>query len=139
MTTKNILMASMFLSSLHICADDGKAMVLKSTNEATQSYAVSNISSVKYEDGVMILTLKNGNVQKLNVEDIKSMTFDSVATAIETLNADGGAIAFSVYDESGKEVASGMTGEDGKVDMPVNLRGVYVIKVGNVTKKIVVK
>ena len=138
MTVKNLIMASLLLTSSHAYADGGKAMVLKSTNEATQSYAVTNISSVKYENGKMLLTLKNGSVQMFSVSDIKSMTFASVATAIESM-ANGEAKSFTIYDESGSLIVSGVTDDEGKFDMPINLRGVYLIKVGNVAKKVVVK
>ena len=45
---------------------------------------------------------------------------------------------YTVYDISGKTVASGISSVDGK-DIPVACSGIYIVKVNNIVKKVIVK
>ncbi|MBR6198398.1 MAG: hypothetical protein IKQ72_12465 [Bacteroidaceae bacterium] len=127
------------MSHLYIYADGDKSMTITSTNHTDAEYSVTSISSVKYENGKMIIALKNGSVQSFNVADIKSMIFGSITSAIESMTSNDSSVPYTIFDDSGKVVASGMTNENGKVDTPANMKGVFVIKVGDKCKKVIIK
>lgn len=139
MNKTGILLASLLMSHLYLYADDGKSMTITSTNHTDAEYSVTSISSVKYENGKMIVAFKNGSVQSFNVADIKSMIFGSISSAIESMTSNDSSVPYTIFDDSGKVVASGMTNENGKVDTPANMKGVFVIKVGDKCKKVIIK
>ena len=139
MNKTGILLASLLMSHLYIYADGDKSMTITSTNHTDAEYSVTSISSVKYENGKMIIALKNGSVQSFDVADIKSMIFGSITSAIESMTGNDSSVPYTIFDDSGKVVASGMTNENGKVDTPANMKGVFVIKVGDKCKKVIIK
>lgn len=138
MTAKLLIVASLLLLSIKSQAQEAKALVMKSADEVEQNFVTNNIRSISYEGEQMIITLRNDEKYAFAINEVKSMTFSSVVTAIESIIQGSGAVPFSIFDINGTKILSGMTDSYGKIDAKINLGGVYVIKVGEKTQKIVV-
>lgn len=138
MTVKTLTMTSLFLLSIDSNAQEAKAMVMKSTDEVEHSFVTNNIRSIRYEGEQMIITHKNDQEYLFRIDEIKSITFTSVVTAIESISKGTGNLPFSIFDINGTKILSGTTDSNGKIDTKINLSGVYLIKVGDKTQKIII-
>ncbi len=113
-------------------------MVMKSTDEVEHSFVTNNIRSIQYEGEQMIITHKNDQKYQFRIDEIKSITFTSVVTAIESISQGSASLPFSIFDINGTKIVSGMTDNNGKINTKINLNGVYIIKVGDKTQKIII-
>lgn len=138
MTIKSLIMTPLLLLSIDSNAQEAKAMVMKSTDDVEHNFVTNNILSIRYEGEQMIITHKNNETFSFNINEIKSITFTSVTTAIESTCGDAGTMPYSIFDISGTKILSGTTDCNGKINTQINLNGVYIIKVGDKTKNIII-
>ncbi len=114
-------------------------MSLTQNDQSTQQYAVSDIDSISYSDGTMYITLQSGEKVGVQVAQVKVITFDGLSTAIQSLSEQKAGIHFTVYDINGTLLYEGVTETDGNVTLPTELTGVCVVRVGNESRKVVIK
>lgn len=114
-------------------------MSLTQNDQSTQQYAVSDIASISYADGTMNITLLSGEQVAVPVAQVKEITFTGLSTAIQSLSQQKAGIHFAVYDINGTLLYEGVTETDGNVTLPTELTGVCVVRVGNKSRKVVIK
>lgn len=122
-----------------IMADDKPGMVVKTTT-GENSISIDNISSIRYGEGTMIITLKSGGQETFNLAEVEKMTFTSLPTAIKRIAAElTGVQQFVVADTTGKVILRGTTDANGNVtDMP-QLKGIYIITVAGRSNKVILR
>lgn len=110
-----------------------------SQNDAESKIELSGILSIKYTDTDMVVSMKDGTQSSFPLDEIVMIEFGRMASAIRTLLADEcGDGSYAIIDLQGKVVAKGNVNANGTVALPV-AKGVYMLSVGNKTKKILVK
>lgn len=122
---KEILASLAMMFATHCVADNVPALKIK-TAQVESSMQLSDIDKVQYTETEMIVKMKDGEMKTFVMDEIMSMAFDNVeiSTAINAADskAEGKAILFDL---------KGLPVKD------ANKKGVYIIKVGKETKKIV--
>ena len=117
-------------------ADNTPAMLITKTDSTQVAIEIATLRSIKFSDGMMVVTAQTGTQQTVNLDDIAVITFGSMTTAVETLVPQGSTEHLMITDLAGRVVyegtAQGFAQHDG-------LRGVYVVKVGTRSYKVAVK
>jgi hypothetical protein len=138
------------LCSLTALADDYQYLTV-SSDGGQNSYTVSNIQKITFDATNMVLHLSDGTTQQLPLAGLQKMFFSSegsgiaVGTMQSKMQFNGGMLRaemadgerLTVYNMKGVEVFS--ANESGTYDLTTLTRGVYIVKVGNATKKVVNK
>ena len=132
-------------------ADDYQYLTV-AEGDAETSFTVSSIQKITFDATNMILHMKDGTTQNLPLSDLHKMFFTESATDIATLGNTKSKIQFAggmlradmapgekltVYSMKGEQVFS--ANKSGSYDLSSLVKGVYIIRVGNVTKKVVNK
>lgn len=124
--------------AVSVYADD--VPTLKVTTDAADEHLVlSSIKSIKYSGTDMIVFFKDDTQKIFNVNDIKVMAFDSIdeqLAAIRTLNASEGPCV--ITDINGRLVWSSEQGVNA-YEVLKGRSGMYIIKVGNESRKVIIK
>lgn len=118
-------------------ADEAPVLCLKTLSHE-QQLAVSSIVRIRYELPNMIVELNEGEPIVLPVSEVLSISFSSLHSAIQQLCA-GSNVSFQVCDLSGKMLIEGTTDEQGRVNLPSMGAGVFTVKVGSVSQKILIR
>lgn len=121
----------------HVKADESPVLCLKTLSHQ-QQLAVSSITRIRYELPNMIVELNEGDPIVLPVSEVVSISFSSLPSAIQKLCA-GPHVSFHVYDISGKMLVEGTTDDNGQIHLPSMGSGVFIVKVGAVSQKILVR
>lgn len=121
----------------HVKADETSVLCLKTLSQQ-QQLAVNRIVRIRYDLPNMIVELSEGDPIVLPVSEVVSISFSSLPSAIQKLCA-GAHVPFHVYDISGKKLIEGTTDDNGRVNLPSVGTGVYTVKVGTVSQKILVR
>lgn len=126
-----MLLAFVLLVSIGLNAQN---LVVTLTNSNIETFAVSDIQSIKFDQGAMILNELDGTVNNWNVDDIDNYEFDGVANINETITITtdelnvypnpssdqvhinytsnrSGAITIAVYDMNGRMIEELFSGE----------------------------
>lgn len=127
-----LILSSLFTSAL---ADDVSSLIITKTDGQQTGVALTSIRSIKFSDDQMIINT-NGSTMCVAVSDITSVTFGSLATAIQTVAGSEGTTSVLVTDLDGKIVYQGTSMNE---NIPAGLKGVYVITTGGVSKKVTIK
>ncbi len=121
-----------------------------STQDSETSYELSQISKITFSEANMILTLSNGTTQELPLAQLQKMFFSDDASSIASMGSakskvtmNGGTVYIDVadgervtiYNIGGTELLS-TTSTMSTSSLP---RGVYIIRMGNETKKLLNK
>lgn len=151
MTTLRILTASLLLAiSSAIMADDYQYLTVTQANGET-SFAVSDIRKITFDATNMVLHLSDDTTQSLPLAGLSKMFFSDGQTAIGTIEtqskmhfADGTlratvapGEAIALYNMRGEQVFS--ANHSGTYSLAALTKGVYIVKVGSETKKVVNK
>jgi len=144
----------MLLAISSAAAADNYAYLTISQTEGDADYAVSNISKITFDTQNMMVHLTDGSEAKLPLAGLSKMFFSNSSTGIATLtapaqislrsgvlrvNAPQGSIV-TVYDMGGKAVRTvTATRAETEVNLSGVQKGVYIVKVGSETKKIMNK
>lgn len=132
-----ILWIIVFLSGA-MSATAQETMTLSTINDETKQWSVSNIAHIKYLQGAMVITFVNGDCLSLPISEVKSVTFNGLTAALQSICEGQSYVRYEVYDLKGQLVQSGQADAEGQVTLGENLKGVYIIKVGKTTRKVVV-
>lgn len=113
-------------------ADDVPALkISKSGGES--AVALSELLSIKYTDSDMVVNMKDGTKQVFALDDIIVMELGQTPTAISSIFSDYGKDAvYTITDVNGKIIAKGSLDSS----LP---KGIYIISVGDKSKKLLVK
>ena len=144
------LIATLLIAAGTTVAADNFQYLTVSTQDSETSFELSQISKITFSETNMILTLSNGNTQELPLAQLQKMFFTDNASAISTtgtskskVTMNGGTVYIDVadgervtiYNIGGTEVLS-TTFTMSTSALP---KGVYIIRMGNETKKILNK
>lgn len=132
------LTTMLLLLSISTYAESSRGMITKTNDEVAHKMVISNISSISYNGELMVISHKDGNEYTFNINEVESITFNSVETAIRSIYQNKGEEPFSIFDINGKEILSGITDAEGKINYKLDLRGVYVVKTGDSSKKVII-
>ena len=111
-------------------------MTVNARNQQAQQLAVDEIVSIRYSDGNMIVTLKEGNTVTWPLTDVEIVTFSSMTAAINTLSEGQGTVPYAIYSLDGRLLERGATDDADKVANRISEPGNYVINVNGVFRKI---
>lgn len=124
---------------LCIGANAEDVLLIHDYSNDSQRIAVSEVTSIRYEQGQMIIALNNGEEVAVSIEEVKSITFESLSSAIQNLSSKQANVAFRVYDLKGNLLQEGVTDADGKTALADDLHGIFVVQVGKQGRKIVIE
>lgn len=124
---------------LCIGANAEDVLLIHDYSNDSQRIAVSEVTSIRYEQGQMIIALNNGEEVTMPIQEVKSITFESLSSAIQHLSAKQANVAFRVYDLKGNLLQEGVTDADGKTTLADDLHGIFVVQVGKQGRKIVIE
>ena len=139
------------IGCVSVQADDYQYLtVSKTTGEV--SFEVSNISKITFDANSMVLHLQNGTTQSMPLAELSRMFFAAGPSAISTVSTTQSKIQFSdgmlratvapgerltLYNMKGEQVFS--ASESGLYDLQSLVKGVYIVKIGKETRKVVNK
>lgn len=113
--------------SLTALADDYTLYV--ETAAGSSAYAYDDLQRITFKDGQMVIETKSGESTSVGIATISRVYFDNVATGVEKVEPTVVTADKEVYDLSGRRVS---------VDTELS-KGIYVVKEGGKTRKIVKK
>ena len=113
--------------SLTALADDYTLYV--ETAAGSSAYAYDDLQRITFKDGQMVIETKSGESTSVGIATISRVYFDNVATGVEKVEPTIVTADKEVYDLSGRRVSV-------NTELP---KGIYVVKEGGKTRKIVKK
>lgn len=135
---KELITGIAALCSLSIFADDvTPGITVSKTDGSSTSIALSELQSIKFGEGSMVMNMRDNSQQCFAIGEIAIITFEDVATAINTLtrgNATNGNIC--IADISGRTVYNGIAADAEHVRLPA---GIYVITTNGKIHKVMIK
>ena len=138
MKKKSLLgLAAWTMCAVGVQADD--VMLLHTYNNETQRIVVDNIANIRHSQGQVIISLHEGDEVTLPIQEVKSITFQSLSTAIEQLSSSQANVPFRIYNLKGELLQEGTTDAEGKVSLTDELHGVFVVKILNTSKILNIK
>ena len=146
-----IASALMALTCTSASADDYKYLTVDQ-NSGEVSFEVSNITKITFDATNMVLHLADGKTQQLPLAGPSRMFFAATSSGIAEVDATKSKIQFSdgmlratvapgenltLYNMKGEQVFS--SSETGTFDLKTLTKGVYIVKVGKETRKVINK
>jgi len=131
-----LLFAAIAHISVCAIADELPGMVIQTNDGKSTSVDITSIRSIKYKDGVMLINKKDNNLQSVNVDDVSSITFGSITTAIESINGDKADSPIIVSDLTGKVVYKGTSKDASSLNLQ---KGTYIISSEGQKRKVFIK
>ena len=136
-----------------VMADDFAYLTIAQTDSQTD-FALSNISKITFDTQNMVLHLSDGQEAKLPLSGLSKMFFSNNSSGIATVSktstitikdgmlrvtAPKGSV-ISVFDTSGKALRStNARNTETEISLSGMQKGVYIVKVGSETKKVLNK
>jgi predicted polyphosphate/ATP-dependent NAD kinase len=153
MKTFRTLIAALLLAtgSITALADDYQYLTISGSG-SENSFSVSKIQKITFEASNMVLVMTDGTEQRLPLAGLEKMFFATSPSGIATVSTTQSKMQFSngvlratvaagetiaVYNMKGEKVFS--ANESGSYDLSNLQRGVYIVKVGSETRKVVNK
>jgi hypothetical protein len=152
MNTLRTLVASLLLvlGATAALADDYQYLTI-SQNDGETSYTVSSIRKITFDATNMVLHLSDGSEQSLPLADLSKMFFSKDGSGVSLtpmqskMHFSGGVLRtniaagehVAIYNMKGEKVFS--ANESGTFDLTTLTKGVYIVKVGTETRKVVNK
>ena len=138
-----------------VMADDFAYLTIDELGNET-SFAVSEIRKITFDDTDMVLLLNDGTTHRLPLQGLNKMFFSEngqsailpVLTSQSQIRLSGGVVhvqaergtVVTLYNMNGQAVqAVTSTGGDTQLNVSHMRKGVYIVKVGNQTRKIMNK
>ncbi len=136
---KKSLLFFAFALSASAYADDVPGMKVN-TNDEEAEIAIENIRTITYMDDKMVVNLTDGTARTFSIDEVKYITFADITTAIRGLAKDAGKNAkYQIADLNGRIVMRGKV-SDGKLDAKrQELKGIYVVTVGDKSQTVIFK
>lgn len=120
-----------------VSADETSVLCLKTISQQ-QQLAVNSIVRIRYDLPDMIVELNEGDPIVSPISEVVSISFSSLPSAIQKLCAEPH-VSFQICDISGKMLVEGTTDDNGQIHLPSMGSGVFIVKVGAVSQKILVR
>jgi len=133
-------------------ADDYAYLNIAQSDGGETQFTVSQISKITFDAAHMNVALADGTMQQLPLAGLSKMFFSATPTGIatatlqpSTIRTDGGVLHVSapqgtvvtLYNMSGQAVHTiTAQGDDTQINVSGLTKGVYIVKVGLLTKKI---
>lgn len=133
-----IIIALVAMMAVSAYADDVPTLKV-TTDDAEQHMVLSTIKSIKYSGTDMIVYFKDDTQKTFSVNEVSMMSFDSIneqLAAIRTLTASEGPCV--ITDINGRLVWSSEQGMNA-YEVLKGRSGMYIIKVGNESRKVIIK
>ena len=150
---RNLLALVVLLLSTQVALADNYAFLNISDNNGETSFELNQISRITFDASNMVVHLSDGSQQQLPLIGLKRMFFSETGTQNTTsiaflgqkINVGDGQLRLQldegeramVYNMKGSLVYT--TNHSGTLQLDNMPKGVYIIRVGNVTKKIMTK
>ncbi len=115
-------------------ADDVPALKI-SKSDGESAVVLSELLNIKFTETDMVVNMKDGTNQTFALDDIVVMEIGQAPTAISTVFPGNTAAAYVITDLQGKVMSKG----DGEMLVMPAQKGIYVITVGDKSKKVLVK
>ncbi|MBR1414765.1 MAG: T9SS type A sorting domain-containing protein [Prevotella sp.] len=149
-TLRTFLASALLALSATAMADEYQYLTVTETSGET-NYAVSNIQKITFDSTYMVLHLSDGTTQQVPLSGLTKMFFSDGQAGIATtqmqskiqfhngiLRADvASGESISVFNMKGEKVFSAHA--SGTYDLSTLTKGVYIIKVGQETRKVINK
>ena len=151
MKTFRAIIASLLFFSSSALADNYQYLTVSQPDGDT-SFIVTSIQKITFDAGNMLLYLTDGSTQTLPLNSLSKMFFSAESSGIATVTQMQSKIQFTdgvlratvapgesvmIYNMKGEQVFS--INESGTFDLKTLTKGVYIIKIGNETKKVINK
>lgn len=130
---KVFLLYSALLCSLSCFADETPGIIINKSDGSSITVATSSLRSIKFNDGKMIVNMKDDSQQFVNLDDITNITFENIVTAINSITEGSSDSFVTVSDLSGRILYNGKANENMNKD---NLRGIYIITTNGKSHKV---
>lgn len=128
-------------------------LYLDDTSGNETSWAVSGLQKLTFSGSNVLIHQIGGTTSTYPMSGISRLHFETTPTAISSIEAEGGTLfdgtslkvnaksgsIVSIYSASGTLVSASIVGSDGIVSIGSLPSGVYLVKTGNVTSKIMKK
>ena len=146
-----VVSALMAIVGLSAYADDFHYLTIDQSNGEV-SFVVSDISKITFDATNMVLHLSNGNTQSVPLSGLSRMFFAGTPASIDAVSTTKSKIQFAdgtlratvapgenltLYNMKGEQVFS--SSETGTFDLKTLTKGVYIVKVGKETRKVINK
>lgn len=136
---RHLLSLTLFFGFALNCSADDVPSLKIGAKDANNELALSAIQSIKFSDTEMLVNLKNGTQKAFALNDITIVEFGKMTSAIKNiLQEEGQDGEFTITDISGKVISKGKTTDNINGIVPEK-RGLFIVRSGKVTKKILVK
>ena len=148
---RNLFAYLLLMVSSVVLADDYAYLTVVQTGAQT-NFSINNIKNITFDANYMLLNLNDDTQQKLPLSELSKMFFSQESSGIASLTTMKSKIRFAggilratveageriaIYNMKGERVFS--ANESGSYDLSGYARGVYIIKVGAETKKVINK
>jgi len=135
--TKKLFAAAFAIAMSAQCLADDVPTLTISKSSGDSKIVLSELLSIKYTDTDMILHMTDGSVQNIALDDIIVMQLGQGPTAINSVFSDCNSNdSYTITDISGKLIAKGKVADS--IVLP-GKKGLYIISVGEKSKKVLVK
>lgn len=131
-------------------ADDYKYLSIAQDNGGAVDFSITNISRITFDASNMIVHLSDGSTQSLPLSNLQRMFFSTTPSGIQSvtqsrMSFSGGVLRadiaagerIEIYDMGGQRVFS--SNQSGTFDLTTLTKGIYIVKVGSETRKVVNK
>ena len=148
---KLLLAAIAAFACLSAFADDINLYV-RNTSNVESSYAVSNLRKISFSNGNVVLTTQAGKTESIAISSVSKMYFSTVSAGINdtfgknAMTWDGENLTFetavgkvNIYQPSGVLVMCAKTADAQSISLARLPKGIYLVKVGEKSFKIVKK
>jgi hypothetical protein len=127
-------------------ADDYKYLTIAQNNGET-TIDVTSIVKITFDDTNMVIHLSDGNTQTMLLSDLQRMFFSNTTGIMSItqskMHFSGGVLRaeiatgeyMEIFDMRGRKVFS--ANQSGSFDLTTLTKGIYIVKVGNETRKVV--
>ena len=135
---KHLLSLVVSFATVPCLADDVPALAIGAGGTET-SIELASISNIKYTATDMVVNLTNGETKTFALDDVTIMTFKQVPSAIKSIISEASANdCFIISDIAGKVIVQGKAKDSESIVMP-DAKGLYIITVGDKSRKILVR
>lgn len=135
---KELIIVIATLCSLSMSADDvTPGITVSKTDGSSASIPLTMLYSIKFCDDNMVINMKDNSQQVFTIDEIAIITFEDIATAINTLSSENtNNCNISISDLSGRTIYKGKAAEAIQTKLPA---GIYVITINGKSYKVMIK
>lgn len=114
-------------------AEEVPGIIVNKGDGSKITVVLSDLRSIKFSEGNMVINMKDEVGQTVSLDEIESITFEDVVTAINTLSVDAKDDHVVVTDLAGRIIYKGRAESARSVG---GLHGIYIITVNGKSHKV---